>query len=245
LPPASALHGAALIAGFTPILVMFAAFYLVEEDRTRVNLPELKNAFRGLVAAFRTRGLWVVGLYLFFYYFSPGFATPLYYHMTDNLHFSQGYIGLLGSIGSAGSIVGALLHRWYLARMTSKRLLQLSIVLGTVTTASFLLLVDETTAAVLNFANGLAAMIALVATLTLAADYCPKRSEGFAFAVLMSVTNLASAASDNAGSFLYEHAFGNRLAPLVLVSAAFTAFAWLLIPLLRLGDKPQGRPFPG
>jgi hypothetical protein len=25
------------------------------------------------------------------------------------------------------------------------------------------------------------------------------------------------------------------------VSAAFTAFAWILTPLLRLGDKPQGR----
>jgi predicted MFS family arabinose efflux permease len=187
----------------------------------------------------------VVGLYLFFYYFSPGFATPLYYHMTDTLHFSQGYIGLLGSIGSAGSIVGALLHRWYLAGMTSKRLLQLSILVGTVTTASFLVLADEVTAAVLNFANGIAAMIALVATLTLAADYCPKRSEGLAFAVLMSVTNLATAASDNVGSFLYEHAFGSRLTPLILVSAAFTAFAWLLIPLLRLGDKPQGRPIPG
>ncbi|HEY7297579.1 MAG TPA: MFS transporter [Xanthobacteraceae bacterium] len=245
LPPTSALHSAALIAALAPILVMVGTFYLVTEDKTRVNFPELKNAFRGLLAAFHARGLWIVGLYLFFYYFSPGFATPLYYHMTDTLHFSQGYIGLLGSIGSAGSIVGALLHRWYLARMTSKRLLQLSIVLGTVTTLSFLLLIDETSAAILNFANGIAAMIALVATLTLAADYCPKRSEGFAFAVLMSVTNLASAASDNAGSFLYERAFGSRFAPLILVSAAFTAFAWLLIPLLRLGDKPQGQPVPG
>jgi len=245
LPPTSALHGAALIAGVAPFIVIFGAVYLVQEERTRVDLPELKNAFRGLLAAFRSRRLWLVGLYLFFYYFSPGFATPLYYHMTDTLHFSQGYIGLLGSIGSAGSIVGALLHRWYLAGMTSKRLLQLSILVGTVTTASFLLLADQVTAAVLNFANGIAAMIALVATLTLAADYCPKRSEGFAFAVLMSVTNLATAASDNVGSFLYEHAFGSRLTPLILVSAAFTAFAWLLIPLLRLGDKPQGRPIPG
>ena len=101
------------------------------------------------------------------------------------------------------------------------------------------------TAAVLNFAYGIAAMIALVATLTLAADYCPKRSEGFAFAVLMSVTNLATAASGNVGSFLYERAFGSRLTPLILVSAAFTALAWVLIPLLRLGDKPQGRPIPG
>ena len=84
-------------------------------------------------------------------------------------------------------------------------------------------------------------MIALVATFTLAADYCPKHSEGFTFAALMSITNLASALGDNVGALLYQHAFGSRLAPLILVSAAFTALAWVLIPLLRLGDKPQGR----
>src|SRR5262249_38367762 len=138
----SALHGAALIAGLVPFIVIFGTLYLVQEERTRVDLPELKNAFRGLLAAFRSRRLWVVGLYLFFHHFSPGVSTPLYYHMTDTLHFSQSYIGLLGSIGSAGSI-GALLHRWYLAGMTSKRLLQLSILVGTVTTASFLLLLTR------------------------------------------------------------------------------------------------------
>src|SRR5207245_10559941 len=118
-----------------------------------------------------------------------------------------------GSIAAGGSIIGALLYRWFLIEMTSKQLLQLSIVLGTISTASFLLLFDEATAAVLNLCSGVAAMIALVATLTLAADYCPKRSEGFASAVLMSVTNLASALSDNVGSFLYEHAFQIRLTP--------------------------------
>jgi MFS family permease len=84
-------------------------------------------------------------------------------------------------------------------------------------------------------------MIALVASLTLAADYCPKRSEGFTFAALMSITNLASALADNVGALLYQHVFSSRLAPLILVSAAFTAFAWILTPLLQLGDKPQGR----
>ena len=35
------------------------------------------------------------------------------------------------------------------------------------------------------------------------------------------------------------------LPPLVLISAAFTAFAFVLVPLLRLGDKRQGEPAPG
>ena len=74
-------------------------------------------------------------------------------------------------------------------------------------------------------------------SLTLAADYCPKRSEGFAFAGLMSIMNLADVFSNNIGAFLYEHVFDSRLGPLIIVSAATTAFAALLVPLLRLDGK--------
>jgi MFS family permease len=81
-----------------------------------------------------------------------------------------------------------------------------------------------------------------VATLTLAADYCPRHAEGFSFAVLMSIINLATTLADNVGSFLYTHLFNKSLPPLVLISAAFTAFAFVLVPLLRLGDKRQGEP---
>jgi hypothetical protein len=78
-------------------------------------------------------------------------------------------------------------------------------------------------------------MIANIATLTLAADHCPKRSEGFAFAALMSVINLATPLSDTMGAFLYEHAFAGSLTPLILVSAGFTAFVFVLVPLLDRG----------
>jgi MFS family permease len=240
LSPAGALHGAALIAGIAPLIIVFGTWFLVDEEKRPINLPELKLAARSLIAAFRMRSLWIVAVFLFLYSFSPGFHTPLYYHMTDTLHFSQGYIGILGAISSAGSICGAVIYRRCLAEFTSKSLLQLSIVIGTVTTAAFVLLFNEVTAAALHFCGGVSAMIALVATLTLAADYCPKHSEGFTFAVFMSITNLASALGDNVGALLYQHAFGSRLTPLILVSAAFTALAWVLIPLLRLGDKPQG-----
>ena len=101
---------------------------------------------------------------------------------------------------------------------------------------------NEATAAVISFCSGLAAMIATVATLTLAADYCPRRAEGFAFAVLMSIINLATALADNLGSYLFTDVFHRRLEPLVILSAAFTAFAFVLVPLLHLGEKHQGDP---
>jgi len=241
LAPASALHLAATVIAVAPLAVLFGAVFLISEKKTRIDVRMLRGTLDGLAAAFRKRELWIVAVFLFLYYFSPGLSTPLYYVMTDSLKFSQGYIGILASIASAGWVVGALLYRPLFSGMSSKRLLQLSIALGTVTTAAYLLLFNEESAAILSFCSGFSAMLATVATVTLAADYCPPRSAGFSFAVMMSIINLATSSADIVGSFLFQHLFNGKLAPLILVSAAFTAFAFALLPLLRLGDKPQGQ----
>jgi MFS family permease len=242
LPPVTALHAAAAIIAIAPLVIVSTTWLLISEPKTRIDLVELKQTFASLLTAFTLRELWFVGAFLFLYYLSPGLGTPLYYHMTDHLKFSQEYIGILGSISSGGWIVGALLYRRLLKGITARTLLNLSILLGTLTTAAFLLLSDEATAAVINFFSGFAGMIAFVATLTLAADHCPPRAEGFAFAALMSITNLSAALSDNIGSFLYEHLFQRRLDPLILVSAGFTALAFAFVPMLRLRDKRPGEP---
>jgi MFS family permease len=242
LPPASALHAAAAIVGVAPLAVIAGTLFLIPERKVAINIVGMRATAHGLAAAFKRRELWVIALFIFLYYFSPGFATPLYYHMTDKLKFSQAYIGILGSIASAGWVIGALLYRRIFGGLTLKGLLNVSIAFGTATTLAYLLLWNESSAAVLNFLSGFSAMLATVATLTLAADYCPPRAEGFAFAVLMSIINLATTLADNVGSFFYTHLFGGNLTPLVIVSAAFTAFAFVLVPLLRLGDKRQGEP---
>jgi MFS family permease len=240
LPPSSALHSAAAIIAIAPLAVVFAGWFLISEPTSRVDLLEMKRTFASLLAALTQRDLWMIALFLFLYYLNPGFGTPLYYHMTDELKFSQQYIGVLGSINSAGWIAGALLYRRFLKGLPSKRLLNLSIAFGTAATGAFLLLWGEISAAAINFLSGIAGVIAFVATLTLAADYCPQRSEGFAFAALMSVTNFAAALGENIGSSLYEHLFQRHLDPLILVSAGFTALAFVFVPLLRLGDKRPG-----
>jgi predicted MFS family arabinose efflux permease len=242
LSASTALKAAAAIAAVAPVAVMIATPLLLHEPRSGTNREAFRETLHGIVAALKSRRLWLVAAFLFLYAFAPGFGTPLYYHMTDRLHFSQAYIGDLGSIAAAGWIVGAVLHRLVLRRMRAAPLLYLSIVLGTASAASFLLLTDEITAAIVNFANGLAQMIATIASLTLAAQHCPRRAEGFAFAGLMSVSNLADICSINAGAFLYERVFDNRLAPLIVVSAATTAIAAVLVPLLRLdGQTPDNR----
>lgn len=124
--------------------------------------------------------------------------------------------------------------------MTLRSLLYLSIALGTLSQGSYLFLYGSTSALVLSFINGIIAMIALVSSLTLAADYCPDRAEGFSYALLMSLNNLAVQLSANIGAYMYVHFFHNTLNPLIITSAAFTAAATLLVPLLRLGNRRPG-----
>lgn len=238
--PATALHAAAAVVAAAPAGVLIGTYLLIPERKARLDTAALRGTFGGIAAAFKKRELWIVAFFLFFYYFSPGLSTPLYFVMTDHLKFSQAYIGALGSIASAGWVVGALFYRRLFGEVSSKRILQLSIALGTATTAAYLLLFNEASAAILSFCSGFSAMLATVATVTLAADYCPQRSEGFSFAVMMSIINLATASADIVGSFLFQHLFQHKLAPLILVSAAFTALAFVLLPLLHLGDKRHG-----
>jgi MFS family permease len=231
LSPAGALHAALAIAALAPLSVA-ATVTLVDEQRARLRLAELQATLRGFLATFRSRTLWLIAGFLFLYYFSPGFGTPLYFHMTDHLRFSQGTIGLLASVNAVGWIVGGVLYRYTLRGMNTRALLNLSIVAGATATLAYLGLVDVTSGIVVYFLNGVAGMIANIATLALAAEHCPPRSEGFAFAALMSVINLATPLHDTIGAVLYEHVFNQALAPLIVVSAAATALILPLVPLL-------------
>src|SRR6516162_5802363 len=101
LPPTSALHTAAAIVAAAPAAVLLGTLFLIHEERTHFDPPALRETVGGLLAALKKRQMWIVGAFLFLYYFSSGLATPLYYTMTDSLKFPQGYIGILGSVASA------------------------------------------------------------------------------------------------------------------------------------------------
>jgi MFS family permease len=234
LSPIGALHVAAFIAAVPPLLVIVATLFLIEEDKSTISISGMKQSFRGLISALGMRRLWVLALFLFFYYFSPGIDTPLYFYMTDHLKFSQAFIGGLNSISAVGWIAAAALYAVFLRDWNAKPLLYLTITVGIVATLAFLAMRDPLTAAIAQFVYGGASMMTAVATLGLAADLCPKHSEGFVYAALLAVTNISTAAADNAGSFLYERVFNNELSPLILVAAAFTAVNFVLLPFLNL-----------
>ena len=231
LSPTGALHAAAWVAAVAPLAIV-GGVWLIQEPRARIDLAALRERLAALVSVFRNRDLWFTGGFLFLYYFSPHFGTPLYFYMSDKLGFSQGFIGWLSAVGAGGWIIGGLLFRWRLDQLSRPMLLRLSIVGGVISTLSCLLLSGPITAMLVWVLTGITSMIAMIATMSLAADASPEGAEGFAFAAMMSIVNLTSPLADTVGSALYEHLFDQKLGPLIIVSAAATALVFLLIPLM-------------
>jgi len=237
------LHGfqlACMVLSATMVGTAVASWFTVREEKSQVNLAGLKASFGALGRAFRQRNLWLVGGFIFLYNYSPSFGTPLYYFQIDTLHFTQQFIGLLGALGAGASVVGGVLYAWLQKRMTMKQLLNSCIFLGMLAQLSYLLLAGEPSAFVLTVVNGVLGMVTIVSIMTLAADFCPDGAEGFSYALLMSIYNIAGQASANSGAYMYVHLFHKQLVPLIWVSAATTALAFILIPFLKLGKRMPG-----
>jgi MFS family permease len=236
--PGTGLRTAALITMVAPACVAIACWLTIKEEKTSINLEQLKATTKGLVQAFKSRILWAAMLFLAFWNFSPSLGTPMYYYMTDVLKFSQSTIGQLGAYGSVGSIIGAWIYGRYISRHNLAFQLSFSIVGGTIGTLAYLAAVipnshSQLIMQALSFSFGIVSMIAVLTTLTLAGKACPQKAEGFTFAALMSVTNGFAQLSAICGSWMFVNWFDRSLVPLILLSAATTLFCFVLLPTLK------------
>lgn len=218
----------AIAAGF-PLVSFAMAYVFVREARSPRDVAAFRATTRSIREALTHRDVWMVAGFLFFYTFSPSFGPAFLYYQTDELGFSQHFIGLLASLNSAASVVGAIAYAPLSRRIPLRRLLNWSIGVGVAGTLCYLVYRGRISAVAIDTFFGCVGMIMQLAFLDLAAKACPRRVEATFFALLMSVYNAGSQLSQNAGAHLYEK-YGYT--PLVWISATMTALAWLLVPLL-------------
>lgn len=231
--PDRAFRIAAMICAGVAATVAVVAWLLVREPRARLDAVQLRAAARGVASAFTSLRLWLILLYMLLAHFNPGMQTPLYLHQTETLGFSELTYGRLDSVTSVGYVVGAVVFTLVVSRRFSTRG---SIVIGLLAISagalSYLIMRDVRTAVVANFCYGVGYMLSALALLSLAAESCPRRAEGFTFAAIMSVMNFAMQGADYLGSYLYEHVLNKAYWPLAVMSAAITLVAVALVPLL-------------
>lgn len=236
--PASGLHTAALITMVAPACVALLSWSFLKEEKAQINTAQLKSTVTGLKEAFSSPTLWAVIVFLAFYNFSPSFGTPMYYHMTDTLKFSQSFIGTLGAVASVGSVFGAWAYGKFFTKKTINYQLIFAITTGAIGSFAYLAVVHNSPYAsaimiALNLVFGAAGAIATLTVLSLAGKACPAKAEGFTFAALMSVYNGFAQLSAIVGSWMFVHWFDRALTPLIIVSGVFTLFCFALMPLLK------------
>jgi MFS family permease len=245
--PTEALRIAALIAATLPLVVAAMTWWAVRERRSKLNLPELKSSAAGLAAAFKSPRLWAVAGFIALTVFNPGLQTPMYDHIMKKLGVDESFNSIVDTAGAIGWTVASAL---FLAFMTGRFSTRTTIAIGLLTLAAgtvpYYFIQGKASALVASFTFAFGYMIASLATLSLAAEACPKRAEGFVFASLMSISNLSMNYSDKLGSRLYEGYLRHNIYPLITLSIGITLGALLILPFLptKPVDAPTGHGFP-
>ena len=205
--PVIALHYAGGIAAVAIVLITVVCWYFVNEEKSaeKANWLAVGATIKdGVAEVAKTKAVWLAGLFIFSYFFSPGFGNPMFLYMKDSLHFDQQFIGNLGSLGSIASIAGGVVYLFMSRWMSLRSILYFSMIAGILATLSTFLLVDRESAVILTLGGSAVGMIALIAGCTLAAEFCPKGAESFTYAILMSCHNLCNPVSELSGGLLYD-----------------------------------------
>jgi MFS family permease len=231
-----------MIATVFPVMTLAMAMFTIKEPRVEAGDRQFRETWASIRSAIGSRTLWIVAGFIFFYNFSPSFGPALVYYATDALHFSKIFLGTLDSLAYASGIVGTAVYFAFAKSFPFKQLIYFAIAAGVIATLAYLGYRSQATAVVLSLVFGSVAMFIQLTFLDLAARACPKQAEATFFALLMSLYNGAVQLSQITGGWLYEQVGFTRL---IVISAAFTALCWLLVPFLKLEEFAPGRKMPG
>jgi|AGTN01.1.fsa_nt_gi Major Facilitator Superfamily. len=243
--PVSTLQWAFLIAAISCMLAAVVSATLLREASEapfKAASRRRPPSFAALKDAVCNRDFVLVAFFIWLWNFSPGFGTPLYFHYTNTLHFTQAEIGRFNGTNAAGMLMGAMLYP-LISRWSAGREVYAAIALAVTSTLSYCLLGTAFSAFALEFFRGIASILGILAMYCLVAKVCRPGLETLITCLLIAIYNFASQMSGVLGGYLYSHAFHNRLWPLLLVSAAMTGGCAFLVRLLPRDTAENERSF--
>ncbi len=231
-------------------LLMFIPLYFYKEekkitlDRSRMYCIgkksfssyffNFKEGLKPYGKIFKNKSFLWACLFLFLYKFSPSFGTPLSYIERDQFKWSFQFMGILSTIGSVVSILGAMIYWKICQRINIKKWLTYSVFIGAITTLSYLYFTPISAICYLVIYSLMGMAIHLIVM-----DWMAKSSvnglEATTFAVLCGINNLSAITlSSFCGAWLYP-IIGLKW---LIVLSALTSFVCLpLISKLKIGEK--------
>lgn len=224
------LHGVAYAACAGMALVTLAATCLVNEPRQAASQFETKTGSWPAIAS--------VAAFLFLFSFNPFSNAVLQLHATAVWRMTAIAYGQMAAMLGVGSVAACAAYGLYCRALSRRMLVHLSILLGIASTLAYQLVRGVPSGLAISLFVGFAYMTATLMQFDLAAQACPPRAAGTAFALLMGVSNLSTLLATRCGGAWYEawqRIWGapNAFRLLLAASAAFTAGCWLTLPVLH------------
>jgi MFS family permease len=233
----------AMFVGCVLLLIASLATVLVlarERRHTALPTDNARAAWRQVQTGERLAVLIAAAAFLFLWNFNPFSSNVLQQYMTEELHFSEQYYGVTLSVQAIGMIAGCLGYFWYCSRVPLVMLIHAAIVAGIISTLTYWLVRDSTTAVIASLVFGFAWQTGTLVQLDLSARICPTAAAGLTFATLMAISNTGSSIAAYLGGGWYDELAaamdGNRhlaFHALVGIGATFTAGCWLLVPFFN------------
>lgn len=221
------------LACLLPLLGLFSAFW-VEEPAVVAKPRGL--VLKGLGGLFLSRNFWAVCLVIFLWNFTPLLGTAQFYFQSEHLRFDPVFIGFLSTLGGAAGVLGAAAAGRGASRgFALEKLLYAGVWLGGPLHLLYLFYGGLWSAVLITALSAFAGVVFRLVLMDLAARSCPPGGEATAFAVYMSVFNLAAWASNTAGGKLYGMASSPPAAAagLCALAAAAVFLSWPLVVALR------------
>ncbi|MFA5141310.1 MAG: MFS transporter [Elusimicrobiota bacterium] len=237
-----------LVFGLTAVfpLFIFLSTFAVPEKPVENAAQGVRRLRRGMSSFLLNRSFWAAALVILLFNFTPFLGTAQFYYQEDALGFSRLFIGVLTSVGGIAGALGAAAFWWLCGRgLDTSRLIRWSVLAGGPLTLLYLCYRGTVSAVVLTAFFGLAGVVMRLSLMDLLAQACPKHGEATAFALFMSVFNLAAWASNTLGARVYDagasRAHGT-MAVLIILGAASTLACWPLLRFIPLTEPANREP---
>ena len=221
-----------LLCAVSPILMIYFIFKYHKEPNVKPKKLNFKQ-FQKFGKILFNKTLLLPMAFLFCYFLSPSFGTPLMVQMREVLNMDKMMIGILGSVGTVFGLGGYLLYFFKLHKYNLKKLLYFSVGFGAFSTLWYLWIPNQWWLLGYSIVLGTFGAIAHLVILAYVAKITPKGYEALVFAGLCSVLNLGSMGSGYLGGFLYDIIGYHKL---VIISALFTCLCLFFIPKIGVDN---------
>ena len=223
------VRGTFLIAAGVTLVIALQSFWRLDaaSEFERI-LGHGEDGWAALRRLLRHRPLWPAAAVFFLWNFSPGWGTPMFYHLTEHVHISSELFGTFTAMQSLFFLPTTLLYGVLCVRAPLSRLLWWGTIVAILQGPIMFLAQGPVSTIVVAVLYGLSGGFATAAYLDLIMRSCPKGLEGTAMMVAQtSAFALAGSSGNLLGSWIYSMG-GFTWA--VIITTLATA---LIVPVLR------------